>query len=684
MVSRCVGGGPLRIVERPRQIVGLLEMMREHRCKLIAPVVKQRLERRADPRMQLATARLEQQAVGCVAGEGVLEDVFALRIAGPFAHQLFIGERGDVRLDVFDPFRQRCGEADLLEHAVQKHASDDGGSLGHPFGALGEPVDARAEHAGQGLGDRRLKNRLRGAPVLTLPNHLAPVDQRAQHFLEIEGIALRALEDLRPDCLGQVLDVEEVAEQFLGGRGVERLEIDARERRAEAGLQTIDQLPAGRAPIRPQDADHQQRLEGGERCDLCDQLQRRIVRPVQIIHDKDLRVHAAVGPHRRLDGVDHRRGDAIDHGFPGERRQHYPALLGVDRQHRLVERHIEGPQMQPVDIGLKFLAQLRGGVHLRCADDLPAELAPWIIGDGLAIGDGARFDPVWLVGLGIARPLELGEQARLAQARLADDGHHRSLALAESVKALVEQRHFLVAADQRRGDTLKSSCSSRHRLDAGNLEGLDRGLLALHLDGAARIEVELGLHQPVGIGADQNRSGVRGRLQPRRNIGRVAHRGVFRPDRVADESENGGAGVDAHSQIEVDAMAALDDLRVLPGGLLNVEPGAYRPFGIVFVGDRRAEEGQNGISHQPRDRAAIARHRRVHQPERAIHDQRPVFGVELLGDRGRAGYVGKKHRGEPSLALDRALALKRITAIAAEASAVHIAELTVLTSTHSQ
>ena len=37
----------------------------------------------------------------------MLEDVFALGIAGPLPHQLLVGERGDMWLDMLDPFDAR-------------------------------------------------------------------------------------------------------------------------------------------------------------------------------------------------------------------------------------------------------------------------------------------------------------------------------------------------------------------------------------------------------------------------------------------------------------------------------------------------------------------------------------------------------------------------------------------------
>ncbi len=44
---------------------------------------------------------------------------------------------------------------------------------------------------------------------------------------------------------------------------------------------------------------------------------------------------------------------------------------------------------------------------------------------------------------------------------------------------------------------------------------------------------------------------------------------------------------------------------------LDCQSGPDCAFGVVFVRDRRAEKCQDGIAHQPGDRAAVAGYGRV-------------------------------------------------------------------------
>ena len=296
----------------------------------------------------------------------------------------------------------------------------------------------------------RLEDVARRPPVLAVAHHLAAIDERAQHLFEVERVALGTLQDLRPDAFGQVLDVQQVAQQFARGRGIERLEVDAGEGAAQAGLQPVDELPARRPPVGPQHADDQQRLERGKRRHLRDQFERRTVGPVQVVHDDDVGLRAGAGADGASDGVDHRGGYAIDHRVAGHAGKREPTLFAVDGEHRFVERDIERLEVEAADEGLELFAHGEGRVHLGRADDLPAERPPRIVGDRHAIGDGARLEPGGLpVAAGFAQVAQFGDQPRLAEPGFADDGDHRSGSGRQRGKAVAQQRDLPVAADER-------------------------------------------------------------------------------------------------------------------------------------------------------------------------------------------------------------------------------------------
>ena len=219
-LARIVRRAP-RVLERALRVVGLGEVMGEHRRELVAAIGEQGLERHAGARVQLAAARAQQQPVRRFAGHRVLEDVLALGVARALAHDLLHRQGADVRLDVLDALGGRRGVADRLEHPVHEDPADHRRGLRDALGRLGQAVDARAEHAGQGLRDVGVDDGARGAPASVLAHHLPAIDERAQHLLEVEGVAVRALDDPRPDALGQVLDRQQVAEQRArigGGR----------------------------------------------------------------------------------------------------------------------------------------------------------------------------------------------------------------------------------------------------------------------------------------------------------------------------------------------------------------------------------------------------------------------------------------------------------------------------------
>ena len=83
----------------------------------------------------------------------------------------------------------------------------------------------------------------------------------------------------------------------------------------------------------------------------------------------------------------------------------------------------------------------------------------------------------------------------------------------------------------------------------------------------------------------------------------------------------------------------------------DVEPCPDRALRVVLVRDRRAEEREDRVAHQPGERSLVAVDRRDEPLERAVHDLGPVLGVQGLGHRGRALDVAEQHGDDASLAL---------------------------------
>ncbi len=84
--------------------------------------------------------------------------------------------------------------------------------------------------------------------------------------------------------------------------------------------------------------------------------------------------------------------------------------------------------------------------------------------------------------------------------------------------------------------------------------------------------------------------------------------------------------------------------------VLDIEGGADGALRIVLVGDRRTEEGQHPVAEELGDRAVVAPDGCADDAVGAGDDLLPFFGVEALGDRGRADDIGEEDRDRFALA----------------------------------
>ena len=83
----------------------------------------------------------------------------------------------------------------------------------------------------------------------------------------------------------------------------------------------------------------------------------------------------------------------------------------------------------------------------------------------------------------------------------------------------------------------------------------------------------------------------------------------------------------------------------------HVQRGVERPLRIVLVGDRRAEDRQDGIAHELLHEAVVARDRLGERLEQRILERAHLLGIEPLGQRGEAGDVGEEDGHLPAVHL---------------------------------
>ena len=75
-------------------------------------------------------------------------------------------------------------------------------------------------------------------------------------------------------------------------------------------------------------------------------------------------------------------------------------------------------------------------------------------------------------------------------------------------------------------------------------------------------------------------------------------------------------------------------------------------FGVIFQGDRSAEDGHDAVPDELIDHAFILVNRQGEFLEAVVDQAGNVLGVEPFGERGKAGNVGKNHRDLSAFALD--------------------------------
>ena len=195
---------------------------------------------------------------------------------------------------------------------------------------------------------------------------------------------------------------------------------------------------------------------------------------------------------------------------------------------------------------------------------------------------------------------ELGKQAALADARLADDqGKAGRTPRDRVIKQGLQAGKLLLAADERRGEAAQLRAGSRQ---GGSGDPGSEGFgLALERDGMAGLEGEDLLGGGVGGLTDGDGHGRRGALQAG---GRV--------DGVAGEKALAGGGIDvqAHQGLPgVDADPDLNGLAADAGQGVDLvdeaQAGSHGAFGVVLVQGGYAENRHHGVADELLHRAAV-------------------------------------------------------------------------------
>ena len=497
--------------------------------------------------VELGTGGLREPGVGDVADQDVLEAVGLLardRGAVLAREKVALQQAVEDRLELVDVGRE------VGDGAFPEDPADHRGALQQPLFVPGQPVDA-------GRDDRlqRVRNPLRGRAAL---------EQHPGRLLDEERIALGLLQQRPRARRGRELVIgEQRIEKLLALLRGERLELD------RGGAQSPT-TPAGPdvEQLRPREADDQQRRVLDALGEVLDQLEQRILGPVDVFEDEDQRL--GVG---QLGGPFVRRpGDLL------------LAALGFDP---LEHAHGEGEQ-----VGHRVVAAARAELGHGFVDRVVVRdpgrdldhLGERPVRDALAVGERAAgknrraFDAV----------RELAREAALSHARLAVDGEEMRAAIADHARErVVKQLELVLAADEARRDRRDSPVGLE---DAHEPPHGQRIVEPLQLEEAALLGVHDRQRQPACKRADQDLPGLGDLLEPRRDVHRLAgcerRVGLVRHDLPR---------FDPDPRLEAEAVDGVEDRH----------GSANRALGVVLVRGRNPERRHDGVAGELLDDAAV-------------------------------------------------------------------------------
>ncbi len=365
-----------------------------------------------------------------------------------------------------------------------------------------------------------------------------------------------------------------------------------------------------------------------------EQAATRSVEPLDVLD----REHDRSGHGQRLE---HGARGGLDAGPELGGRQRRPAGLPAQReqlrQGRQRVRSVVAEQAH--ETGPQPRAHGEVGVVLAHLEPAAQDIDERPVGDFDAMGDARARD----VGDAFSgsRP-QLLEQPGLADPVRAGEHQNPPAPRDQVVEHLVQPRELALAAHEwclEPGASSPLLPNESKRLD-GLLATLDRQL-------AHRLEREAAREPPSRQGADENRAGLGGRLQPRGDVRRVAQSHLLRSG-GAYRSDGSRAGVHADPDGEAaDAERGLHLAPVLGDRTEDLQCGPGGAVRIVLVRDRHAEVGADPVAHVGLDRPAVLLDHRCHTGHAFPDDRLDLLGGEALAEPGRADDIGEEARDRP-------------------------------------
>ena len=235
---------------------------------------------------------------------------------------------------------------------------------------------------------------------------------------------------------------------------------------------------------------------------------------------------------------------------------------------------------------------------------------------------------------------ELLDEARLADAGLADDLDELALAFERARPAARQQRKFVLAADERRQSARPAAPAAAAR--PHDAIERDRRRHALELMRALVLDDEKPGRLPLHARGDEHRPRFGRRLHPRRDVRRLAEHFAGRVDHDEPHLEADAGGKLGRARSGVPGVEVGE--RALDG-----ERGAHRALGVVLLRLRIAEQGHQPVAELLQHVAAETRHRRGGLVEIGADQVAPVLGVQPRRETRRADEIAEHDRDRTAL-----------------------------------
>ena len=360
------------------------------------------------------------------------------------------------------------------------------------------------------------------------------------------------------------------------------------------GLEPKRHRPGGAAlaELRPRDAEQQDRCARGEERDVLDQVEERLLAPLDVVEDDDQR------PLRRslLQRLAERPGDLL-------RRRRRLALA-----EQRADRH-------------------RGGLVRGQHVELLQHLDHRPVRDPLAVGEAAAADDRRL-----DRSQNLRGQPGLADAGIADDRDQLAALLGpHALPRFPDERELALTSDERRLVPPLRRVAHAQEPVGGNRLGL-----ALQLERLDRLDLDR-------VARRARASALRPAPRPAR-AACSSRAATFTASPVA-----------SRSSVPVTTSPVMTPIRPSQPELgQRVAHLDRRPHGaqrVVLVQHRHAEHGHHGVADELLHAAAVPLDDRLHPLEVAREQRTQPLRVERLAERGRAGEVAEEDRHRLALLL---------------------------------